>query len=365
MRTLTQTGHLPPAERFAHWRAAILRLPVPFEIRAATADLRAEMTTTDLGPIRVMSLLSHTRYEFHRTRPLIRRSDPEAYRLILAVQGHGALAHEDRHVQLHPGDLVLCDTSRPFGGWRGVSGERVEWLLLTFPRSLLPLPAKIAGRLVGARLPGQSGLGRLASGFLQQVAEQADIAESSDGPRLATAALDLLAALLAHELEAGTMTSPESRRHALVLQIRDFIVSRLSDPDLSPDIIAAAHHISTRQLHKLFSAQDETVAAWVRSRRLAACQRDLSDPLLREQPVHAIAARWGFTSAAHFSRVFRGANGVTPQDFRRRIAAAANCPSLHDNGRQVCINRQSSNALRQRLPADIQSGWCSQESEGR
>jgi AraC-like DNA-binding protein len=321
LRTLVQTGNLPPGERLAHWRAAVLRLPVPVEIRAATSDLRVQLKTADLGQISVMLLRSRTSFEFHRTRLLIRRSDPESYRLVLALRGNGGLAHEDRDVRVHPGDLVLFDTSRPFGGWLGAD-ETVERLVLEFPRPLLPLPARMAGRLVGVRLPGQTGLARLTSSFLRQAAEQADILESSDGPRAATVTVDLLAALLAHELEADSnLTPPESRRHALVLQIHDFIASRLSDADLSPDAIAAAHHISTRQLHKLFSTQDQTVAAWVRSRRLAACQRDLADPLLWEQPVHAIAAKWGFTSAAHFSRVFRAAYGVTAQDFRRQVAA--------------------------------------------
>jgi AraC-like DNA-binding protein len=321
MRTLIQTEHLPPDERLAHWRAEVLRLPMPVDIRAATADLQARLAIANLGPVSIMSLLSRTRFEFRRTRSLIHRSDPEAYRLLLAVRGDGGLARENRDVRLRPGDLVLCDTSRPFGGWLGApdgSASDVEWLLLTFPRSLLPLPARMTGRLVGERLPGQTGLGRLASGFIRQVAE-AELSRPSDGLRLATAVLDLLTALLAHELEAENMASPEPLRHAQLLQIRNFITSRLGDPDLSPDMIAAAHHISTRQLHKLFSAEDETVAAWVRSRRLAACERDLADPLLREQPVHAIAARWGFTTAAHFSRVFRASYGVTPQDFRQRV----------------------------------------------
>ncbi|MFB9718302.1 helix-turn-helix domain-containing protein [Planobispora longispora] len=32
----------------------------------------------------------------------------------------------------------------------------------------------------------------------------------------------------------------------------------------------------------------------------------------------AIAARWGFTSPAHFSQVFRGTCGLSPRRFRRR-----------------------------------------------
>ncbi|GAA2788117.1 hypothetical protein GCM10010470_23340 [Saccharopolyspora taberi] len=55
---------------------------------------------------------------------------------------------------------------------------------------------------------------------------------------------------------------------------------------------------------------------WIRQRRLERCRRDLTNPHLRQRPVHAIAARWGFTDPAHFSRIFRAAYGLSPSDYR-------------------------------------------------
>ncbi|MFI0444498.1 helix-turn-helix domain-containing protein [Actinomadura sp. 6N118] len=34
--------------------------------------------------------------------------------------------------------------------------------------------------------------------------------------------------------------------------------------------------------------------------------------------IHAIAARWGFTSPAHFSQAFRTAYGLSPRQFRQQ-----------------------------------------------
>jgi hypothetical protein len=67
---------------------------------------------------------------------------------------------------------------------------------------------------------------------------------------------------------------------------------------------------------------DMTVAAWIRSRRLDRCRRDLADPGLWARPVSAIGARWGFPDGAHFSRVFRAAYGIPPREYRRRAARA-------------------------------------------
>ena len=59
------------------------------------------------------------------------------------------------------------------------------------------------------------------------------------------------------------------------------------------------------------------MAEWIRLRRLERCRRDLLDPALRWQPVSAIAARWGLTDPARFSRMFRSAYGVPRAEYRR------------------------------------------------
>ncbi|HYP73799.1 MAG TPA: helix-turn-helix domain-containing protein, partial [Microbacterium sp.] len=90
---------------------------------------------------------------------------------------------------------------------------------------------------------------------------------------------------------------------------------------LSPGSIAAAHYISTRHLHGLFQEQGTTVSTWIRMRRLEQCRRDLADPLHAGSPVAAISARWGFVDAAHFSRSFKQAYGVSPSEYRASRAA--------------------------------------------
>ena len=81
-------------------------------------------------------------------------------------------------------------------------------------------------------------------------------------------------------------------------------------------MIAAAHHVSLRSLHQHFHDEGLTVAGWIRQRRLESCRQDLADPALADRPVAAIAARWGFSSAGDFSRVFRAVHGLPPAEYR-------------------------------------------------
>jgi AraC-like DNA-binding protein len=119
------------------------------------------------------------------------------------------------------------------------------------------------------------------------------------------------------EIAARYPAMPGAARRAVLLrQIDAYIGDHLTDPALAPATIAAAHFISKRYLFALFSEQGTTVAAHIRALRLERCRTDLADPSLVDHAVGLIGTRWGFSSAAHFSRVFRHAHGVPPGEYR-------------------------------------------------
>lgn len=162
------------------------------------------------------------------------------------------------------------------------------------------------------RIAGDDGLGALVSALARRLPGALD----QGGSRVGGAVLDLRTAALAARVEADLPA--DTRRRTLLLRAQAYIDANLGDPDpdLGPRRVAAAQYISVRYLHRLFEAEETTVAEWIRSRRLERCRRDLLDPALGDEPVHAIAARWGILSAAHFSRLFRRAYGRSPVEYR-------------------------------------------------
>lgn len=272
---------------------------------------RDELISHEAGAVRVFDSWCGPG-EVRRTARHIRRADPDAYQLIVPVQGRTMGEQNGQQAVLGPGDLSVADLSRPL---RCVH-ERRHAVLLTFPRSLLALRPQEVARLAATRIPGDRGVEALVSTLVRQLPRRLGEHEGNDRARLGTAVLDLLAVALSARLGGGSRLPLETRRQALVTRIDAYIEAQLTDPALTPAGVARAHHISVRYLHRLFQDRGRTVAEQIRQRRLECCRRDLLDPALADRPVHATAARWGLVNAAHFNRMFRDAYGLPPGEFR-------------------------------------------------
>ncbi|WP_461086594.1 AraC-like ligand-binding domain-containing protein [Streptomyces deserti] len=316
MVTELRTSFLPRAERFDYWRGMVADTLLPNKLRSDhSSDFQAELRLLDLGAVQV-SDLRYTPLETYRPAKLIRRSDPEAYQLMLNLRGGHRIIQGGCDTTSSAGEMTLYDTSRPWHGWAAADTGTVDGIMVQLPRQPLPMPADKVRSLTALKLSGRTGVGALLAACLKQMMADAHSYTRADAARLATVTLDLLAAMCAHYLEAERHLPPETHHHALAMRIRGFIEQHLADPGLTPAVVAAAHHISTRQLHRIFQAQNLTVAGWIRQRRLEKCHHDLFDPRYDDRPVQAIAARWGFANKAHFSRVFRAAYGIPPGDLR-------------------------------------------------
>jgi AraC-like DNA-binding protein len=301
-------------ERFDFWREVVADTFVPLRCEHRT-DLDARAFNGQLRSLRLDDLqiteVAATPHIVVRSPKLISKSIEEFYKISLQLAGVSVLTQDGRDVTLRPGDFAVYDTTRPYSIQLGPS---YRTLVLLVPRRRLRISPDRMAAITACPIPGQGGAGMLLSPFLRKFASLSQ-PSSTWSPRLTGNIIDLVDTLLAERIGAVS-TREESSRRVLMLSIMAFIERELGDPELGAEKIAAAHFISTRYLYKLFQAEDETVASWIRSQRLERCRRDLRDPLLRERSVCAIAARWGYTDAAHFSRAFRTAYGVCPREYR-------------------------------------------------
>ncbi len=301
---------------FHDYREAVTASFVPLDVSRVGADpFWGRLRTVDVEPVHV-SEVSASPHLVERTSTLLASADPSYYKASLQVSGTGLLIQDGREAVLQPGDLAIYDTGRPYSL---VFEEDMRMLVLMFPREHLGLPPDIVKQLTAHRFSSDDGLGAMIIPFLQNVSQNLDRVGGITGPRLVQSALDLITTMFASELDL--QADPNDNHQLLMQQIRRYIDLNLGQPDLGPTQIAAAHYISIRHLHGLFREKGTTVSTWVREQRLEKCRRDLIDPLLAHLPVGAVAARWGFVDAAHFSRIFKAAFDMAPSELRARTLA--------------------------------------------
>lgn len=309
--TRTDTISTSVARTISDFRAAVNDSFVPLQVTSDHPDrFRGVIRAAGVDDVHVMDVRA-TDHVVERTPELVARGDRPFFKVGLMLAGTGLLIQDDREAVLSPGDLAIYDTSRPYSL---VFGEEFRTMVVMFPRHLLSLPPDMIGQLTAVRMSGSTGLGAVITPYLTQLAANLDQLSGTTGARLAHSALDLVTTLFTRELGLDDPAADPHR--ALMQRICGHIDRNLASTDLSPTSIAAAHYISTRHLHGLFQAQGTTVSTWIRTRRLEQCRRDLHDPAFADRPVAAVAARWGFVDAAHFSRVFKVAYGVSPSEFR-------------------------------------------------
>jgi AraC-like DNA-binding protein len=314
--TVFTTDSLAAADRLAFWQEWQGRTHAPILLSSDHPDeFEARQRTLELGAVSVWPA-SFRPVVFRRSPKLVRRSDPEVYHLSWLRRGVAGVTRGGTEATVVPGALHANDSSRPYTIWAGRRHQVLKSVGLVVPKDLLPLPRRTADLAIGRPMSGRSGFGALLVGALSGFTRDPGSFQPADTARLVTVLVDLVAALFAQTVDADAELTPETRTRTLTRQADAFIEQHLPDPDLTPAAVAAALHISTSYLHRLYHAEGVTVAARIREQRLHRARQDLAIPSI---PVQDIAARWGFSGPAVFARAFRAAFGLSPSDHRHQV----------------------------------------------
>ncbi|MEU8579313.1 helix-turn-helix domain-containing protein [Streptomyces abikoensis] len=294
---------------------AVSRTPVPVEVRPLTGrPFHGLVESHRLGYVRI-STLEADAARFSRTAALIAREPLGEPQVGVGVQvsGRAVLEQDGRRAEVPPGGLALYDTARPYDV---DCPERFRTHLFHLPRRLLGVPEHDVRHASATAVGPEEGCGPVLLPFLGVLAASAHSYPAPVGDRLAGSVADLFSALIAQLCLARAAREPGTPNEHLVHRVREYIGHHLGDPELSPERIARAHHISVRYLHRLFEGEGVTVSRLIQRLRLDACARELARRGRTAPTVSAVAQRWGFADPAHFSRAFRAAYGVPPREWR-------------------------------------------------
>lgn len=310
MDTVLDTSTLPPQRRTAAWRATICETMGPLDLDIQDPAAFGRLDVAAAGVARVVKMRSTASQTVRRTPGAVAKHSNDALRLVVATNGGQVIEQAGRSHRLLPGDVIIYDFDQPYTV--DCPSELLDLTAVTFPREALPYGAQALTALSATPFSVEDR--QLIAPIVRRIAAGGHTATSAY--RFCNILLDVVAASTLDRIQADS-ASWASRQHAQLIAVQEYIDRHLADPGLSPGAIAAEHFLSLRQLHRVFAKEGLSVAAWIRGRRLARCRRDFADPMQAHVPVSAIGARWGFGDAAQFSRVFRAAHGVPPQEYRR------------------------------------------------
>jgi AraC-like DNA-binding protein len=286
-------------------------VPVEIELPRRPEHVFADVAITEMGSLQVTSVRANPA-TVHRTPRLARADDEPVLFISLQVSGESTVVQEGRHARLRPGDIAVYDTRQPY---TLLFDHGVDLHFFRVPLRDIALPDAAVRRTVARTLGAHGTVSGLTAGYLARLAASPALHDGAAGRLLAAPSMELIRAMIAAEgdrpdLAAGPL------QETLGARILDHMRAHLADPDLSPASVARAHHISVRYLYAILARQGVGFGEWVRTHRLDACRRELSRVPPSAETIAALAHRWGFKSASHFSRAFKAAYGLPPQAWR-------------------------------------------------
>lgn len=310
------TAGSPAATRAVEWSRAIADTYFPLQLTFRDpARFSGHLERRRMGQVS-LSRLTTGPLQYERHPHHISHTDHEEYLLTVPRRGPVAFRQLGRDVRCDPGGFILERGDEPY---RFSYAEANELCVLKIPKAALAERLRSPDRFCAQVIDARSGLPRLLTGMMAELQSLAGT-EAQAASVLGRQVVEMLA--LALDDRADRDGDARSSVRASHLRRAERVIRQsLSDPALSPDLVAETCGISKRYLHDLFGDTDKTVAQFIRQERLFAARDAISSS--RTLSLAEIAYRFGFSDQAQFSRLFKTQFGMTPSDCRRTAFAAA------------------------------------------
>jgi AraC-like DNA-binding protein len=254
---------------------------------------------------------------FGRRRPDQIREDHSDYYLVLVPHsGTTGLSQNGRDVKIPQGSFCFLTARRPFFASRIGIGESESFsdVFVRIPGPLLRERVPYIDEGCAVPVAFRPGASHIMKTLFDAALEDGRYLSDTQAKLFSVSVVDAVAnaALGAKELDGLRETLSQPAHERVFNCARDFIISRLSDPDLRVMMVAEHCHVSVRRLQAAFAKQSESVELFITENRLQRCRAALRNPNLKYQPISDLAANWGFKDASHFSHAYNRRFGLAP-----------------------------------------------------
>ncbi|MCW6005408.1 hypothetical protein K1W54_12565 [Micromonospora sp. CPCC 205371] len=319
MREVYNTEQVRGPDAFEYVRDALANSPVPLEVAGGRPVIvRARSQIVEFGDVSVSIVrsVSDTEFTLRRTPEMIRRSDPEAYRLVMAPEGR--LRHGERPYPLRfkERDLALYDTSREFESWRRPGLQTSQLVVVTVPRDLIGVQGWQVAPLLGEALPPWLRMHQVTGRLLAAIGARPHIFESLDPQPVRDTLISLVDGLVADRLHLPVPADTVDRARLLLVQA--VIVEHAHDPRFATAAIARHLHESGRTLRNSARRRNTSLKQLLTDARLAQANLTIADPAHQRQALASIAPLCGFGSHEVMTRTMVAHQGRVPSSLRPR-----------------------------------------------
>ena len=303
------SAHVGQVDRALREQEAVSCLPM---------DERSFMGRIEYGALGEMLLcnVAATNYRFTRSLTTPTPTLPTAAMLVSVSRGCCKFVQRGRTCILGPRDWALIDTKLTQA--YEISSPEIEAFVAMLPRPSDPAIATLLERGVAHRWNGRAGLSRVLLAMVTESFGEMRRLPPFSGRKLGAGIAAMTWDALREQIETPPMIG---RRDELSMRVKTYIEAKLADPELSIERIAHACNISVRGLHRLFAEDPAgSVSRYLWQRRLIRCAEALRDPSQAHRSVTDVCFSYGFSSSAHFSRLFKDRFGVPPSGYRVGLA---------------------------------------------
>lgn len=314
MTVVLDTAKLPAAQRGDVLRESLAAAAAPMNVRFQCAPEKVSYRVEfwQLGRARLVCSSGFGGMHLVRTPRLVRQQSPELVAVGFQLRGSGFHTQDGHTQNKPPGGLSVLDFTLPFEC--GLSESAVAGNLI-IPADDLGLPPDVI-RLAQRGLPS-SPVYDLVRGHITQLVRDADkITEPRDAAMVGRAVIELTRALVV-SARRDDLGGNDLWNQTLEARLATYVEQHLKDPDLSAEELARVHHISKRQVYKLWSRREVSLSQWIIRERLEGARADLAAVGHSRMTIAAVAHKWGFTDTTFFSRRFREAYGMSPREWRQ------------------------------------------------
>ncbi len=324
MRQSAPTLKFTTAEQPIHRRLDWLREVIGREYAnvditpSGDAPLFNEMNITPWRHLQ-LSLIRSNAISLNRLRREPQLMGQDAYFVVVLLSGAYRLRQAYRETEISPGDMTIYDAARPH---RIDCPESFQKLIVSIPRPVLEQRMTGVGSFTARRICGSSGIGAVASQFIQACAREMQVVSLNDFNALAEYSLDLIVRAIA---SLGPRTYALSDAKDSTMQaVRAYIEEHLADVSLDSTAIATGIGLSARYINQLFKSQNTSMMRYVWSRRLDRARQALMEWHVMQPSLADLAYHCGFNDPVHFSHAFKRRFGCSPREYRTmsRVEAA-------------------------------------------